>query len=64
MKRIIKLFLIHMVIVLLLLCINAATKMDQLINTKPIFEPAVTFIVGVGLIGLAAMVKKRFEKSS
>ncbi len=62
MKRVLKLFLMNMVIVLLLLCINAVTKLDQITNTEPVFEPASIFLVGVGLVGVAAMVRKRSVK--
>ena len=62
MKRVFKLFLLNMVIVLLLLSTKAVTEMDQMTKTEPVCEPSGIFLAGVGLVGFAVMVRKRFVK--
>ncbi len=62
MKRIVKLFLINMVIVFPLWCTIAATEKDQLAKTEPVYEHAGIFIAGVGLVGLSALIRKRSVK--
>ncbi len=62
MKRIVKLFLINMVIVFPLLCTIAGTERDHLAKTEPVYEHAGFFIAGLGLVGLSALMRKRSVK--
>lgn len=62
MKRTLKLFLITMMLILLIVCTTVAAETGRSIKAEPVCEPAGMFLAGVGLVGFAVMVRKRFVK--
>lgn len=62
MKRTCLLFWVIAVIVFVLLSATTATVIADMDMAEPSDEPAIMFLAGIGLIGLAALTRRRLIK--